>query len=39
MGLWVKSTGQYSVELINILPTGTQLLAIVVGILIPQFAM
>ncbi|KFY49844.1 hypothetical protein V496_09772 [Pseudogymnoascus sp. VKM F-4515 (FW-2607)] len=39
MGLWVKSTGQYSVELINILPTGTQLLAIVVGILVPQFAM
>ncbi|KFY05912.1 hypothetical protein V491_08959 [Pseudogymnoascus sp. VKM F-3775] len=39
MGLWVKSTHQYSVELINILPTGTQLLAIVVGVLIPQFAM
>ncbi|KAJ4307788.1 hypothetical protein N0V84_012492 [Fusarium piperis] len=39
MGIWVKSTGQYSVELINILPTGTQLMAIVVGILVPQFVM
>ncbi|KAH7259818.1 hypothetical protein NW759_002729 [Fusarium solani] len=39
MGIWVKSTGQYSIELINILPTGTQLMAIVVGILVPQFVM
>ncbi|CAH0027048.1 unnamed protein product [Clonostachys rhizophaga] len=39
MGIWVKSTGQYSVELINILPTGTQLMAIVCGILVPQFVM
>ncbi|KAH6721018.1 major facilitator superfamily domain-containing protein [Leptodontidium sp. 2 PMI_412] len=39
MGLWVKSTKQYSVELINILPTGTQLMAIVAGVLIPSFAM
>lgn len=39
MGLWVKSTHQYSVELINILPTGTQILAIVVGVIVPSFAM
>ncbi|KAK7417617.1 hypothetical protein QQX98_004438 [Neonectria punicea] len=39
MGIWVKSTGQYSVELINILPTGTQLMAIVCGSLVPQFVM
>jgi hypothetical protein len=39
MGLWVKSTKQYSVELINILPTGTQLMAIVAGVLVPSFAM
>ncbi|PNP73566.1 hypothetical protein FNYG_13085 [Fusarium nygamai] len=29
MIVWVKSTGQYSVEMINILPTGVQALAIV----------
>ena len=39
MGIWVKATGQYPVELINILPTGTQLLAIVAGVVIPQFVM
>jgi hypothetical protein len=39
MGIWVKETGEYSIELINILPTGTQLMAIVCGILIPQFVM
>ncbi|KAK7417783.1 hypothetical protein QQZ08_011479 [Neonectria magnoliae] len=39
MGIWVKSTGQYSVELINILPTGTQLMVIVCGSLVLQFVM
>lgn len=39
MIVWVKSTGQYSVEMINILPTGVQALAIVVGITVPSFVM
>lgn len=39
MIVWVKSTGQYSVEMINILPTGVQALAIVVGIIVPSFVM
>ncbi|CEI67995.1 unnamed protein product [Fusarium venenatum] len=39
MIVWVKSTGQYSVEMINIVPTGVQALAIVVGIVVPSFVM
>ncbi|KAH7002428.1 major facilitator superfamily domain-containing protein [Ilyonectria destructans] len=39
MGIWVKDTGKYSVELINILPTGTQAVAILCGSIIPQFVM
>lgn len=39
MIVWVKSTGQYSVEMINILPTGVQAFAIVVGVVVPSFAM
>ncbi len=39
MIVWVKSTGEYSVELINILPTGVQALAIVVGIVVPSLVM
>ncbi|SPO04655.1 related to transporter protein [Cephalotrichum gorgonifer] len=39
MIVWVKSTGEYSVELINIIPTGVQAFAIVVGIVVPSFAM
>lgn len=39
MIVWVKSTGEYSVEMINILPTGVQAFAIVVGIVVPSFAM
>ncbi|KAH6666522.1 major facilitator superfamily domain-containing protein [Plectosphaerella plurivora] len=37
MIVWVKSTGQYSIEMINILPTGVQALAIVVGIVVPVY--
>jgi hypothetical protein len=39
MIVWVKSTGEYSIEMINILPTGVQALAIVVGITVPSFVM
>ncbi|KAF5643342.1 transporter, partial [Fusarium tjaetaba] len=39
MIVWVKSTGQYSVEMIDILPTGVQALAIVVGITVPSLVM
>lgn len=39
MIVWVKSTGQYSIEMINILPTGVQALAIVVGVVVPSFVM
>ncbi|RXG42918.1 hypothetical protein VDGE_02133 [Verticillium dahliae] len=39
MIVWVKSTGEYSVEMINILPTGVQAFAIVVGVVVPSFVM
>lgn len=39
MIVWVKSTGEYSVEMINILPTGVQAFAIAVGIVVPSFSM
>lgn len=39
MIVWVKSTGEYSIEMINILPTGVQALAIFVGIVIPSLVM
>lgn len=39
MIVWVKSTGEYSIEMINILPTGVQAFAIVVGVIVPSFAM